>query len=115
MFASLMVRLGKIKTKLASTAMGRRACGVAAFAALLVPGYALAGVGLSVTPTFPNAVTPGNASLNASLSIGWFNQGANYNAPDVVTAVTLTPSCGVAGGNTCPAALQENYPITLSG
>ena len=93
----------------------------AAMALLFVTNAALAGVGISVTPTFPSAVKVGD-TYNASLLIKWTNADAPGQSfytthTNRVTDVTLTPACGVVSSNsTCDPGFEEpSNPIQILG
>ncbi|MDQ6615800.1 MAG: VCBS repeat-containing protein [Actinomycetota bacterium] len=71
---------------------------------------AFAGVGFSVSPTFPTSVTVGQSSLPATLQVSNFST-APENAGNVtVNQINLVPACGTSastGAGDCPPASAD--------
>ena len=102
------------------TRLGARAVtALAAGSLMLAAAAAWAGVGLGVTPVFPNAVKVGQKGLPADLVIQNVNTPPNDVNGNRVNNISITPSCGTSplGTATCPPASVEAGnppPISLS-
>ena len=105
-----------MKTRLAAARV-TGSLAASGLALVCLPHVAFAGVGISVTPTFPAAVTIGTTAP-ASLSIAWANaddgSGTYTTHSDNISGVTLTPACGEGSFSSTCGLPEPNNPITLS-
>jgi len=76
--------------------------GAVVFVSLFAAGSAFAGVGGSVTPTYPAGPVRVGDTFNASLTIVNDSDGANHAERIAVSNISHTPSCG-SGTATCKA------------
>ena len=104
----------KSRTRVANAALTALVVGIGMF---VLPSSALAGVGLSITPTFPSPVTVGDQDEAASLVIQ-NNSTTPENAGTLtIFDITLTPSCGAPSGvdlDGDPFRLDNDCPVGAS-
>ena len=85
----------KSRTRVANAALTALVVGIGMF---VLPSSALAGVGMSITPTFPSPVTVGDQDEAASLVIQNSSTPPENAGTLTIFDITLTPSCGAPFG-----------------